>query len=131
MVPGNANLPIGVAQFANREIGVPGVQSQGANLSSGGDLRASGSRYAARLRSSSFVGEVEDLCFEEQAVQLRVEFLVLHRHFQDIESAVGGHGFFVRTVGGGEGVENIANRHDLRLDGDFITAQFVGVACPI
>jgi hypothetical protein len=27
MSPGNANLPIGVAQSANREIGVPGFQS--------------------------------------------------------------------------------------------------------
>ena len=76
---------------------------------------------------STFVRQLEDFGFEEQAIQFRIEFLILYGHFEDTECAVGGDGFFVRPVGGGKGVENIANRHDLRLDGDFIASQFVGI----
>src|ERR1700674_5079868 len=53
------------------------------------------------IESLTFVGQVEDFGFEEEAIQFRIEFLVLDGHFQDIECAVGGDGFLVRTVGGG------------------------------
>src|ERR1700688_1510838 len=81
--------------------------------------------------SSTFVGQMEDFGFQEEAVQFRIEFLVLDGHLQNIERAVGGTGLFVRAVGGGKGVENIANRHDLCLDRDFIASQFVGVTCAV
>src|ERR1035437_496617 len=66
--------------------------------------------------------------FEEKAVKIGVEFLLLDGHLQNIQCALGWDGLLVRPVGCGDRVKNIADGHDLRLDGDFVGLQFVRVA---
>ena len=74
---------------------------------------------------------MEDLRFEEQLVQLRIEFLIFYGHLQDIERAVRGDRFLIRPVRRGKRVKNVADGHDLCLYGDFRRLQFVRVARPI
>jgi aminopeptidase N len=77
---------------------------------------------------SHSICKLEYLRFEEQLVQLRVEFLILDGHLQDIEGAVRVNRFFVRPVRGGERIKDVANRHDFCLDRDFRGPQFVRIA---
>ena len=76
-----------------------------------------------------FICEVEGFRFEKQAIQFRVEFLILNGHLQNIECAVGGDGLLIRPVGSGEGVENIARGN--RLARQCCKAIRCALACAI
>ena len=67
-----------------------------------GDWRSRGKKgQFCATDTLTFICQVENFCFEEKAIQFRIEFLVFDGHFQNIERTVGGHCLFVRPVGGG------------------------------
>src|ERR1700694_387278 len=51
--------------------------------------------------------------------KIGIEFAVVDRKLQNLQGALHGNRFLIRPVGGGQGVKDIGNGHDARLQWNF------------
>src|SRR5882724_1630369 len=104
---------------ASRTCGSCGTAEAVPSHSLGGGFEAAGGALS---------DEAVDLGFDEDAEEFGVYFVIADAEFEDIEGAVGGHGAFVRAVGGGESVVDVADGHHFGLHGNFVGGEAAGVA---
>src|SRR5580658_1377399 len=75
--------------------------------------------------------EPVNLGIEKKTEQFSVNLFVSNAQFEDLEGAVGRDGSLVRTVGGAERIENVADGHHPGLHGNFDRFQTVWIALAV
>src|SRR5581483_7106765 len=83
-------------------------------------------RYAPRRASA--VRRLEDARVDERGEQVRVDGALVRLELQNLDRALARNGSLVRTIGGGQRVVDVGDRHHPRLDRDVVAADAPWIA---